>query len=126
MILSNISWYISGALLVFLLATGIYSAAVIGNLEEEIVALKVSNALTVVQHNTLKDTLTKNNKRIQRLSTTLTAKQAALEEWKNKPPHIKYRTIYKELPDIDLRKDDCETLKNVVDIARRISNTGQL
>jgi hypothetical protein len=57
----------------------------------------------------------------KRLNKIVVDKSLELDKWRSKPDVVKYKTIYKWLPaGIDIKKDDCETLKNTISAIRHI------
>ena len=54
------------------------------------------------------------NKAIEKVQTDRDLKIKELEDYKALPPQIKYQTIYKEIPKIIEKSDECEDIKEVL------------
>ncbi len=68
---------------------------------------------------TLKVALSSQNIEIEKNKINLSKKVQELEEWKNKPPNIKYKTIEKIIKQGD--SNECENIKNMLDDIRNTS-----
>lgn len=68
---------------------------------------------------TLKAALSSQNIEIEKNKIDLDEKKKELEEWKNKPPNIKYKTIEKIIKQGD--SNECENIKNMLDDIRNTS-----
>ena len=68
---------------------------------------------------TLKAALDFQNTEIEKNKIDLDEKKKELEEWKNKPPDIKYKTIEKIIKQGD--SNECENIKNMLDDIRNTS-----
>ena len=58
--------------------------------------------------------LDKQNNMILAMEVNLENKLKELEEYKLLPPEVKYKTIYKEIPAITKKSDECEDIKEVL------------
>lgn len=68
---------------------------------------------------TLKAALDFQNTEIEKNKIDLDEKKKELDEWKNKPPNIKYKTIEKIIKQGD--SNECENIKNMLDDIRNTS-----
>lgn len=82
---------------------------------------KINSLLVVEKANntTLKASIDSQNIEIEKVSINLDEKMKELEEWKNKPPNIKYKTIEKIIKQGD--SNECENIKNMLDDIRNTS-----
>lgn len=68
---------------------------------------------------TLKAALSSQNIEIEKNKIDLDEKKKELEEWKSRPPDIKYKTIEKIIKQGD--SNECENIKNMLDDIRNTS-----
>ncbi|KLE02203.1 hypothetical protein [Aliarcobacter butzleri] len=66
----------------------------------------------------LKASIDSRNIEIEKQKINLSKKMEELEEWKNRPPDIKYKEVikYKEI-----KSNECKDIKNIIDSIRNIS-----
>lgn len=118
----NINTYLNAILGVILVGVITYYHIKTTTLKLELTKAEQHSLVLSVNNDTLKQTITDNNKRLEELSTKMTQSKAQLAEWKAKPEQVKYETIYKYIPKyIDVKKDDCETTKSVINAVRNIN-----
>jgi hypothetical protein len=67
---------------------------------------------------TLQESLNAQNDAILKLSKDRESAEEELHKRKNKKEKVKYRVIYKNLEKLDLKDDNCENLKNVINAVR--------
>jgi len=79
--------------------------------ETLVAKLEASNAQT-------KALITKQNEVIEEITTDRELALNKLEEWRAKPPQVKYEVIYKDREVI--KSDDCKDIKNRLDDVRTI------
>lgn len=115
----SISQYAVGGLVVALIVLKLWTGIIIGNLEDNVAELTVEVTTLTVNNVALKSSITEQNKAIKALSVDVGLKEEELVEWQNKPAKIRYKTIYKEIPEyVDMRKETCENTKSIIDVAR--------
>lgn len=84
-------------------------------------SLNTANSLLVVEranNTTLKASIDSQNIEIEKNKINLSKKVQELEEWKNRPPDIKYKEVikYKEI-----KSNECKDIKNILNSVRNIS-----
>ena len=85
-------------------------------------SLNTANSLLVVEranNTTLKASIDSQNIEIEKNKINLSKKMEELEEWKSRPPDIKYKTIEKIIKQGD--SNECENIKNMLDDIRNTS-----
>jgi hypothetical protein len=117
--------YVIAAIGGILLALMVYSGALrfqVGNLRSEVVSLELALQAAEVNSVVLKGSISAQNEAIEAIVVELTTKETELEEWRNKPPVVRYNTIYKTIPsNVDIRRDDCETLRETINAIRTVN-----
>lgn len=111
--------YVYAAIATIVLGGWVYYDGVVSSLERQVLTLERKVAVVSANSVTLKATIKDNNDRIAKQKIELDIRTAELGEWKNKPEKVRYETIYKYIPEwVDVRREDCETTKSVIDAAR--------
>lgn len=62
-----------------------------------------------------KSTLTHQNEAIELQSVDVKTKEDALQKLKTKPPDVRYKVIYKDVPKIELKSNECDDIKEILD-----------
>jgi len=103
----------------------IYYDGKVSSLENEVAVLERKLVVAGVNSTTLKATIKETNARIAKQQINLDKRNKELDEWKHKPVKVRYKTIYKHIPQwVDVRREDCETTKSVIDAARHTDFNG--
>ena len=110
------------ALICALVGSYLYSNTLKDEIDDLNISLNTTKSLLVVEkanNVTLKAALSSQNIEIEKNKIDLDEKKKELEEWKNKPPNIKYKTIEKIIKQGD--SNECENIKNMLDDIRNTS-----
>lgn len=117
--LTGVTKYAYAAIVTIVLGGWVYYDGVVNSLEKQVLTLERKVAVMSANSVTLKATIKDNNDRIAKQKIELDIRITELGEWKNKPEKVRYETIYKHVPEwVDVRREDCETTKSVIDAAR--------
>lgn len=94
----------------------------IGSLEDEVRILELEATELNMNITSLKGGIDTQNSKIEKMKADREENLAELEIWKSKPAEIRYNTIYKKIPEyIDMRVENCEQTKTIIDAARSIN-----
>lgn len=115
----GITEYIAMALGASLLALQLYTSSVIASLEADVAKAEKTLVVSEINNSTLQKAIESANARVKLEHAKVLASKKEVEEWRNKPDVIKYKTLYKRIPEwVDVRKEDCETTKSVIAAVR--------
>jgi len=89
----------------------------IDDLESSLMKNQVKLANTKLESTRYKAALDSQNKEIEQLRAHTTLAEAKLKKWKNRPPDIKYKVIYKTR---EVKSNECSDIKSVIDGVRAI------
>jgi hypothetical protein len=115
---NNIFKYTTAALIAILITTVVLYNFKVKSLNTQILELQLNIRTLEMNKMTLKESLNAQNDAILKLSSDREVAEEELIKWKNKKEKVKYKVIYKNLEKLDLKDDDCENLKNVIDVVR--------
>ena len=94
----------------------------INDLENELVVrdLDIEKYKTTIAHieasvSVCKSALAHQNEAIELQGVDIKTKEAALQELKTKPPDVRYKVIYKEIPTIETKSNECDDIKEMLD-----------
>ena len=94
----------------------------INALENELVVrdLEIEKYKTTIAHieasvSVWKSTLAHQNEAIELQRVDIKTKEDALQELKTKPPDIRYKVIYKDIPKITIKSNECNDIKEILD-----------
>ena len=59
--------------------------------------------------------LSRQNEEIAKNAAAIEDKERKLKELKAHPPDVRYKVIYKEIPTIDVKSNECEDIKKMLD-----------
>lgn len=110
------------ALIIAFIGMYLYADALKKEVSDLNTSLNTATSLLAVEkanNVTLKAALSSQNIEIEKNKIDLDEKKKELEEWKNKPPNIKYKTIEKIIKQGD--SNECENIKNMLDDIRNTS-----
>ena len=94
----------------------------VSGLKTDVMELQMELQASEMNRFSLKSSIEDQNKAIDAMVVDMVAKDEEIEKWKNKPADVRYETVYKRLPaDINLTKDDCETVRSVIGSIRGIT-----
>jgi len=62
-----------------------------------------------------KSALAHQNEAIELQGVDIKTKEDALQELKTKPPDVRYKVIYKEIPTIETKSNECDDIKEMLD-----------
>lgn len=65
-----------------------------------------------------KSSLKDQNDHIAKLSLDYELANAEYHKLLNQPPEVRFKTIYKEIPSIGVKSDECQDIKNLLDDIR--------
>jgi hypothetical protein len=114
-----LGWLSSGLVGLLVLGSGYHYVAQ-NNAEKEILELQTDLAECKLQKITCNNALTLQNRKVKQLGTDYNATVVELEEWKAKPPVVKYRTIYEAAKDVNLSQGDCNATSDLIDSLKLI------
>jgi len=89
----------------------------IDDLKKSLMQNQVKLANTKLESTRYKAALDSQNKEIEQLRAYTTLAEAKLKKWRNRPPDIKYKVIYKTR---EVKSDECSDIKSVIDGVRAI------
>ncbi len=89
----------------------------IHDLKKSLMQNQVKLANTRLESTRYKAALDSQNKEIEQLRAHTTLAEAKLKKWKNRPPDIKYKFIYKTR---EVKSNECSDIKSVIDGVRTI------
>jgi chromosome segregation ATPase len=115
---NNIFKYTTAALIAILIATVVLYNSKVKSLNTQILELQLNIRTLEMNRMTLQESLNAQNDAILKLSKDRESAEEELLKWKNKKEKIRYRVIYKNLEKLDLKDDNCENLKNVINAVR--------
>ena len=70
----------------------------------------------------LEDVIDKQNKALKDIEVDYNASLVELDEWKNKPAEIRYKTIYEKIPaEVNMTRGNCEDTSKFIDALRGIN-----
>lgn len=94
----------------------------INALENEIILrdLEIEKYKTTLAHveasvSVCKSTLARQNEAIELQSVDVKEKEEKLRELKAQPPDVRYKVIYKEIPNIETKSNECNDIKAILD-----------
>ena len=94
----------------------------INALEKELVVrdLEIEKHKTTIAYidasvSVCKSTLAHQNEAIEFQGVDLKIKEDALQKLKTKPPDVRYKVIYKDVPKIELKSNECDDIKEILD-----------
>lgn len=94
----------------------------INALEDEITVrdLEIEKYKTTLAHleasvNACTYSLKKQNEAIELQSLDIKSKEEKLREIKSQPPDVRYKVIYKDIPKIDIKSNECDDIKEMLD-----------
>lgn len=93
---------------VYLYIGNLQLEAKVSSLEGDLVVAKTNNAA-------VKAALDKQNEKIADMEIDLESRKAKYQELLNQPPEIRYKTVYKKVPSIEVKSDECEEIKKLID-----------
>jgi len=103
------------ALLVGIIALMYYQNT---QLDKEIVKANSKAYIQQKSINECKDTIDTQNDSIEALAIDYEHNFNKLQELQNKPDKIRYKVIYKEIPTIEVKSNECEDIKTLLDDIR--------
>ena len=113
--------YISGVLVVAIIFLSSYGYGKIEGLKEQVVVLQSKLHKAKLLSKQYEIVITRQNMAVKNISADYNRTMKELEEWKTKPPEIRYNTIYKYIPrKVVESEDSCENTKNYLDAVRSI------
>lgn len=62
-----------------------------------------------------KSTLTEQSEAVELGKVDIKAKEDALQKIKQQPPDVRYKVIYKDVPKIELKSNECDDIKEILD-----------
>lgn len=123
--LGSIWQYVSGFLGAVLVALGIYTYMTVNGLKLELSETRVSVVTAKADYNMCRDTVSKQNEKIDAVKVEYGEAVKKLDEWKAKPAEIRYNTIYKYVPrKVVENEDTCENIELYIDAVRHIDYNG--
>jgi len=94
----------------------------ISNLEDEVIGLQLELSQEKTKVLTLgnslegcKTSLERQNEIIESQKIDMTDREAKLRALKSLPPKVRYEIVYKAIPSIELKSDECDDVKKVLD-----------
>lgn len=80
----------------------------VSGLESDLVVCKTNNVAT-------KSALDRQNEKITSMEIDLEERTKKYQELLNQPPKIRYKTVYEKVPNIEVKSDECEEIKKLID-----------
>lgn len=116
--------YIMGGIILFLTVTAGVLTYENSTLNEEVETLttklnneRTSNAILEVQSASCLDSINRQNLKVEAISIDRDDAINKLEQWKSKPPKVRYEVIYKTK---EVKSDKCEDIKSAINSIRSI------
>ena len=98
-------------IVVYLYIGNLRLEAKVSGLESDLVVCKTNNV-------TVKSALDKQNEKIASMEIDLEERNAKYQELLNQPPEIRYEVVYKKVPSIEVKSDECKEIKKLIDDIR--------
>ena len=95
-------------LVVYLYIGNLRLEAKVSDLESDLVVCKTNNTA-------IKSALDKQNETISNMEIALEERNIKYQTLLNQPPEIRYKTVYEKVPSIEVKSDECEEIKKLVD-----------
>lgn len=114
--------YIVYGFLLLALSSAIgYHYVVVDNLEKDVLRLKNDLILAMSDSASCQKAIDLQNLAIQGLSADYDKAKNELDEWKRKPPQVKYKTIYKRIPvEVNATRSDCKDIKGILNAVKEM------
>lgn len=92
----------------------------IGKLQLETRVAELETSLVVCNTNkvAIENALTSQNDKVESMRADSEAALKKYQELVEKPPEIRYEVVYKKVPTIGVKSDECEEIKKLVDDIR--------
>lgn len=94
----------------------------INNLKDELTLrdLEIEKYKTTIAYlgssiDACKSTLTKQNEAVELGKVDIKAKEDALQKIKKQPVEVRYKVIYKDIPKIEIKSNECDDIKSMLD-----------
>ena len=97
--------------IVYLYISNLRLEAKVSVLETDLVVCKTNNV-------TVKAALDIQNEKITSMEIDLEERTAKYQELLNQPPEIRYEVIYKKVPSIEVKSNECKEIKKLIDDIR--------
>lgn len=97
--------------IVYLYISNLRLEAKVSGLETDLVVCKTNNV-------TVKAALDTQNEKITSMEIDLEERNAKYQELLNQPPEIRYEVIYKKVPSIEVKSNECKEIKKLIDDIR--------
>jgi len=104
------------------LTTYIYTLkADIHELTANVQEMTIRASVCATEALTLQATIDSSNARLKVATASVAANNAKLKAWREKPPEVRYNTIYKMIPaKVRSNKDSCENTSKYIDAIRHV------
>ncbi len=115
--------YISAAVGVALLGTVGFYKLKISNLENDISVMEKAAVVKQFEYSDCKKSIKLQNETIAKMNDIVIVKTDKLNNWKAKPPEIRYNTVYKKMyiyVDRNNTTGECNETKSIIDGIRTI------
>lgn len=92
--------------------------AKISDLNTEIAYDKLTIEKLQSSNKEFKKTVANQNEAVSKIAIDLDEARRSLDEWKAKKPEIRYEVIYQKIPTIEVKSNECEDIKIMLDDIR--------
>ena len=97
--------------IVYLYICNLRLEAKVSGLETDLVVCKTNNV-------TVKAALDTQNEKIASMEIDIEERNTKYQELLNQPPEIRYEVIYKKVPSIEVKSNECKEIKKLIDDIR--------
>lgn len=113
--------YILGTVVLISAIANGWMKITINGLNDDVQGLEMKLSQADMNHKVMVSTVEEQNRKIKLVKVDLVLRTDELEEWRAKPPEIRYNVIYKTIKqDVDLKDNGCETTQSVINSIRGI------
>lgn len=118
--MNPIMYILGTVVLISAIANG-WMKITINGLNDDVQGLEMKLSQADMNHKVMVSTVEEQNRKIKLVKVDLVLRTDELEEWRAKPPEIRYNVIYKTIKqDVDLKDNGCETTQSVINSIRGI------
>lgn len=118
--MNPIMYVLGTVVLISAIANG-WMKITINGLNDDVQGLEMKLSQADMNHKVMVSTVEEQNRKIKLVKVDLVLRTDELEEWRAKPPEIRYNVIYKTIKqDVDLKDNGCETTQSVINSIRGI------
>lgn len=108
MLIAGVVCTVLAGIVVYLYISNLRLEAKVSGLETDLVVCSTNNVA-------IKTALDRQNEKISSMEIDIEDRKAKYQELLNQPPEIRYKTVYEKVPNIEVKSDECEDIKKLID-----------